>query len=207
MQLPSVQRNSLSEHLRMSDVEKFLNKFTAYFYETLWLSMCVHFGHYVYVPTTLFITVVATIVVSITVPEAANTVAILAVKLILLALPGSCREKEEEQSFQRQIISIQQMQRAVTVQELDKKQPSLSSADILTQLHWHQGNHDLLCQAQSKELRRTNTDFSLRKQAELSWGCRSGAQRLTDWISCGSISQHKRRLIDSYWNTVRRKAE
>ena len=80
--------------------------------------MCLHFGDYVYVPTTLFITVVAAIVVSVTVPEAANTVAILAVKLILLALPGSCREKEAEQRFQRQIMSIQQTQRAVTVQEI-----------------------------------------------------------------------------------------
>lgn len=51
-------------------------------------------------PTALFITVVPAIVVAVTVPEAANTVAILAVKLVLFALSGSCREKKKER-FQR----------------------------------------------------------------------------------------------------------
>lgn len=53
------------------------------------------------VPTALLITVVPAIVVAVAVPQAANTVAILAVKLILLALPRSCREKKEGGRFQR----------------------------------------------------------------------------------------------------------
>lgn len=61
------------------------------------------------VPTTLFIAVVPTVVVSVAVPEAANTVAVLAVKLVLLALSGSCREKRFH------VMRIQQKQRAGTV--------------------------------------------------------------------------------------------
>ena len=55
------------------------------------------------IPTALFITVVPAIVVAVAVPEAADTVAILAVKLVLLTLSGSCREKKNKVSgrFQR----------------------------------------------------------------------------------------------------------
>lgn len=83
------------------------------------------------VPTALFITVVPAIVVAVTVPQAANAVAILAVKLVLLALSGSCRERKEERGFRGQIMSMQQKQRADTELELKKRQLSLSSEDII----------------------------------------------------------------------------
>lgn len=81
-------------------------------------------------PTALLIAVVPAIVVAIAVPEAANAVAVLAVELILLALPGSCGEKKK--GFRGQIMRRPQKQRADTVQECDKRQPSLSSVDILS---------------------------------------------------------------------------
>jgi len=48
------------------------------------------------VPTTLLIAVVPAIVVPVAVPQAADAVAVLAVELVFLAVPGSCREREEE---------------------------------------------------------------------------------------------------------------
>lgn len=100
------------------------------------MNMCLHNGVpervSVSVPTTLFITVIPAIVVSVTVPEAADTVAVLAVKLVFLALPGSWREKYKEGAFRRQIMRIQQKQKVDTVQECDKRQLSLSSADIIS---------------------------------------------------------------------------
>lgn len=49
-----------------------------------------------YVPTALFIAVVPTVIVAITVPQAANTVTVLALKLVLFTLPGSYTDEEEE---------------------------------------------------------------------------------------------------------------
>lgn len=45
------------------------------------------------VPTALFVTVVPAVVVPIAVPQAANAVAILALELVLLTLPGSCGDR------------------------------------------------------------------------------------------------------------------
>lgn len=76
--------------------------------------MCLHAGVHVCVPTTLFITVVPAIIVAVTVPEAANTVAILAVKLIFFTLSGSCGDKNKEKGLRGQIMRIQQKQRYCT---------------------------------------------------------------------------------------------
>lgn len=57
--------------------------------------------------TTLFITVVPTVVVAITVPEAANTVAVLTVKLVLLTLPGSYAGRKKWQTSEHHITQTQ----------------------------------------------------------------------------------------------------
>lgn len=57
--------------------------------------VCVQVQVQVCGPTALFIAVVPAIVVPVAVPQAANTVAVLAVKLVLLTLSGSCRERKK----------------------------------------------------------------------------------------------------------------
>lgn len=66
--------------------------------------MCLHDGVHVFIPTTLFVTVVPAIVVAITVPQAADTVAILALKLVFLTLSGSCREITKDREVSEDML-------------------------------------------------------------------------------------------------------
>ena len=99
IQLPSVQRNSLSEHLRISGEKKKKTNSSVLLKDIKNEHIC-HWCWCVYTPTALLITVVPAVVVAVAVPQAANAVAILAVKLVFLALPGSCRGTNGGEKFQ-----------------------------------------------------------------------------------------------------------
>lgn len=76
------------------------------------------------VPTALFVTVVPAVVVSIAVPQAANAVAVLALELVLLTLPGSCGGR-------RRVSKVKQTQgdkrrRRLLMQKVDEMQLSPS---------------------------------------------------------------------------------
>lgn len=49
-------------------------------------------GDHVCKPTTLLVAVIPAVVVAVTVPQAADTVPVLAVKLVFFTLSGSCRD-------------------------------------------------------------------------------------------------------------------
>lgn len=69
----------------MSDMEKKRENMNERLYNhafACWVHLCA--------PTALFVTVVPAVVVPIAVPQAANAVAVLALELVLLTLPGSC---------------------------------------------------------------------------------------------------------------------
>lgn len=142
-------------------------------------------------PTALLITVVPAIVVAVTVPQAANTVAILAVKLVLLALPGSCRGTKGGERFQT----------------TNKCTTNAKSG------YWTRTGQDVAVQefiftavlrARKVQLLKSGSGQRVErrdlKQAELSRSHRSEAEKQNEYPVVRSVQ--KRHLIDSYlWHS------